>query len=177
MLNTGVAIFVSAMVALAGWLFTNRANAVMDRRRHTYQVFREYRNRKQYRKALSRASELIIAKNIPAPDDEKRKADCQAIETVIEQFEFLAIAIFNGDIDERFMRSAERTVVCRIPDRFGEYIEKKRELYTQPSMYEAVEHLCDRWTNDKRRLFGLAIEFVILRPLRPRKRKKEAPDD
>ncbi|MCH7693166.1 MAG: DUF4760 domain-containing protein [Proteobacteria bacterium] len=165
-MSTATAILIAAGVAAVGWIYTNRTSQRTDRRRHTYDVFQEYRHSEKFLAALSRARELILSGDIPDPADPTRKDDIAHLDDLLEHYEFIAIAIFNGDVDERFVRECEYSAIVALPERFSDFIIKARNQYQQQTMYKAMEDLSARWAGDPPKRPQRIYEWVRLCPCR-----------
>lgn len=162
----GTAILVGAGVALFGWLVNARTTLITDRRMHTYQVRKDYRGNDRFLNALERARKVVVANDIPSRNDPARTDDIKAIRIVLDQFEFLAASIFNGDIDEAFMKDCEYTLLSTAPSFFRDFIDDQRLLGPQPTYLRGLEDLARRWTIKPPGRLQKKAEWVRMRPYR-----------
>ena len=149
---------------MLGWSAGVRTSLLTDRRMHTYQVRKDYRNSERFLTALERARELVGEKDIPSPKDTAREDDIKAIRIVLDQFEFLAASIFNGDIDEAFMKDCEYTLISTAPRYFQDFIDESRRPGPQPTLYRGLDHLALRWTTKPPGFLQRKVEWVRMRP-------------
>ena len=165
-MSPATAILIAAGVGAVGWFYTNRTSLRTDRRRHTYDVFQEYRHSNKFLVALNRAREMILSRDIPDPADPTRKDDIAHLDNLLEHYEFIAIAIFNGDVDERFFRECEYSSIVALPERFSDFIIESRNQYQQQTMYKGIDDLRARWAVDPPKPPQRIYEWARLCPCR-----------
>jgi len=165
-MNTGNAIFISAILASVGWYVTTRSQQVMDRRRHTYKVFQDYRNDKYHIASLRHAFQLVKDKKVPDSTEETDREDLDKILYVLNHYEFVAAAIFNGDVDEGFFKSCEYTTISTLPICLNDFIQKRRDYKKQKTAFKNLEDLSARWGKKSISHGEYIYEFFMLRPCR-----------
>lgn len=164
-MDTGIAIFISALTATAGWLYSGHLNRVMDRRQHTYRIVIRQKDDEKFAAALRRVRALIKANDFPkSQDDDGRIDDVASIEYLLNHYEFLCAAICAGDVDENLVRACDETRIKRLCNKMADYIEVCRK--DQPTAFEHVEFMATRWRADDRTRASKCYEFFFLKPCR-----------
>jgi hypothetical protein len=164
----GVAILVSAFGGIVALVVNVRSNKKRDRRQHTYSVRQEYRNNPRYIEALGRGRELVKdarRSGTPIAMSTLQASDQRMLTTILDQHEFLSASIYNGDIDERFMRDCERSLLVETPKHFRLFIDEMREA-GQPTAYQVLEALASRWSGRPSGPVQRTAEWWLMRPLR-----------
>jgi len=164
-METGTAIISAAILATIGWYVTSRYTQVISRRQHSFQVYDSYRNNKDFHTHRKRAHELVEAGDIPSCKDASRKADIESIDWLLNHYEFICGAILTGDLDERIFKRWEFSRIKNISTKFRDYIDENREKDDQPTLWESLDFMADRWITgapvyDVQQIY----EFVMLRP-------------
>jgi len=173
-MDTGWAILLSAGIASVGWYVTNRNQQVMSRRQHTYRVFEDYRTEEVYTDCV-KTTYRLAPDNIPNPADDKRITDIEKIIYVLNHYEFIAAAIFNGDVDEGFFKSCEYTTIVRLPLWYEKFIKERIKIRKQKTAYKNLIDLSSRWLDTRQKTtMNRIYEFFMMRPYRklPNKMKK-----
>jgi len=166
-MDTGWAILLSASFASVGWYVTNRNQQIMSRRQHTYRVFEDYRNKTEHTDSLKTVYQLAFDENIPNHLDKARADDIKKIIYVLNHYEFIAAAIFNGDVDEGFFRSCELTTIMRLPLYCEVFIDERKEFRKQRTAYKNLIDLSTRWMDPRQRTPMVRLyEYFMMRPYR-----------
>lgn len=163
---TGVAIIISTGFATLGWLYTGRLQRLMDRRQHTYRIIIRQQDDEKFSVALERIRSLLEKGKIPRPDDETSREDVDKIDYLLNHYEFIAAAIWVGDVDEQLMKLCEYSRITKLHVKMADYINDCREYREQPTMFENLESLSSRWTDANQTLGEKVYEFVWLKPCR-----------
>lgn len=174
LIEPGLAILLSASGAVLTWWFTHRAQLAMSRRNHTYDVFQRYKESTDFLKDFERVCNLTDRDEIPKPNDVSRADDIQAIDNILDHFEFIAVAVLSGDIDEGFMKQCEYTRISLLYQDLFEYIKETQDWLDQPTYCENISELLDRWNDDYPTNRHALYEYFFLRPYRM---SRPRPDD
>jgi hypothetical protein len=161
------ATLIIGILAALGWVYTNRINRVLARRRHTFEMFQSYLKEKEFVYAIKSMGNLVRQNIIPAHYMEKdRDLDIDTLMYLINHYEFISAAIYNGDLDENFIRSAEFSRMVRLIDFTPQFVKSIRDERPQPTFAENLEHLVARWRNENPTNRDGIIEWLSLRPRR-----------
>lgn len=163
-MDPGPAIIISAVLASIGWLFTIRSTRLVDRRKHTYGLLLRQLDDPKFAAALDRIKALLEKNNLPDPDDELRQDDISKIDYLLNHYEFLSAAVWCGDIDEKLLRACEYSRITKLFQKTKTYIDKAREWRNQPTMYENLQLLQQRWCSEGLNPGQKAWEFCSLKP-------------
>jgi len=139
------AIVIAAVLATFGWLYTNRTNQLTNRRQHTFLVFHDFRLKDDLVRRIERVADLVANKDLPNPYDKNRRDDVREIDKLLNHYEFVCAAVFNGDMDEAFVRSCEYTMITIIPKELSKYINESKAR--QATVFDNIISLADRWEN------------------------------
>ena len=165
-LETSTAILFGAIFATVGWMHTSRAQRRADRRNHTYSIIIRHQDDSQFHDALKVVRETLEADNIPSPDDKERRSDIIELDYFLNTYEFLAAAIWCGDFDESLLKYCEYTRVTKLFRKMTPYIESCRKYRDQPTMFENLETLADRWEHKNSGPLERLYEWATMRPCR-----------
>lgn len=161
-MEPGTSILVAAGVAVLGWVYTNRTTQHTSRRQHTFQFFYDFKMDDKNSDETQKTMDLARNKNIPNPFDETRQDDYRLIDKVLDHYEYVSSAIFNGDMDESFVFSVDGSMFIELAKAFNQYITDSRER--QPSVYCNLTNLADRWASDNRTWLQSLYEWWKMRP-------------
>jgi len=146
--ETGIAIVLASYFASLGWIYTNYANANIQRKAHTMNVLVQLRNSTEFNKHRG----LVLAKfpfgrPVTTNDLQELKAEraqgasyvrnkvpiLDSVYYIVNYFEFMSVGVMNGDLDDTMIEHTYRSI----------FVNWFRHL--QPIIYDAqVEQNGDR---------------------------------
>lgn len=161
-----LSILVSMTVVVMGWWVQSILSAKASRRQHTLNTILNTRSSEIYQRHLNNYSRLIkdgqhlhptMSEWFHRPHD--KRFDSMKVPTslrdamnglsyILNYFEFLALAIRKGDLDEALLRECFCGMLPSIEARAFHLIrdaQQKNELY-----YEAFVKLVEQWSKDKK---------------------------
>jgi len=162
-MDEGIAVLIAAAMAILGILYSSRQQRKLLRKQHTYQVLDKMNDWPKFEADLDFASALIKEKRIPRICDEAHKKDCERIDFLLNQYEFLSAAIISGDMDEGLVRGVEESRLTRIFLKFIDYIQENREDRDTLIMWENVEFMCYRWKVARPDPFEALFDRLLIR--------------
>ena len=109
--------------------------------------------------------------NAPNADDENhedhRKRECaEAIRTLLNHYEFLALGLYRGDLDHGMLKGAIRGIMCNLVKDARHVVDSYRE--NSPKTYINLARLYNRWKDDD---FPSLANVPPLRPLERTRRR------
>ena len=117
-----------------------------------------------FRKAMAKISPNLEAGGFPGLNDDADQELLLAVRTVINYYEFVAVGIRHGDIDERLFQDTRQSTILRLFDACHDHIYDLRSDRVRQSTYEHFEWLKGRWTNKKPGPLKKMIEWLRGRP-------------
>jgi hypothetical protein len=161
------AVIIAAVFATVGWLYTNRSNRLLARRRHTFEMFRSYLADPQFILAVKNMGKMVRENRLPtdyrATD---REEDIDNVMYLINHYEFVSAAIYNGDLDEKFIRAAEYSRMVRRIDLCMPFIVSIRDGRPQPTFSENLEQIVIRWRDEYPTNWDGIYEWFAMKPRR-----------
>jgi hypothetical protein len=148
-----VGIIIGAAAAIIGWLFTTRAQAINSTKANTMKILMESRFSDEYARNLKTTTKLFMEQRkltgdnccLSTQDFEKLKDyQLNSINYMLNYFEFIAVGIRCGDLDEQFMRQTLRTIILTNFKFYKLIIEEKQKKV--PSALENLTSLSNRWS-------------------------------
>lgn len=165
-MDSGTAIFIGAILATVGWLYGGRQQRLTSRRQHTYQIILKQQDDKRYEEALDKLRLLLASNSVPAASNTHRKDDQDHIDHLLNYYEFLAAAVWCGDIDENLIRLCEETRIKNLITRLTNYIEDNRRVLSQPTLWANLEDLASRWSRRRHPPSHHIYEIYTQKPCR-----------
>ncbi len=132
------AFLMGAFLAVTGWVATNTINTVNQRKQHTLKILFEMRHSQIYQdhihtlQVLTRTYKAydrpLTCKEIETrPDGAGGFAPCpeqiNAVDFILNHFEFIALGVRNGDLDPHFVRKSLAGQILGTYPRFEAWIE------------------------------------------------------
>jgi hypothetical protein len=161
---------VAILAAVSGWITTSLITLHNARRQHTINVLLQSRLSQAYqqrlRDAISKYPTIKKITKVKDGDwrDPKKWEALEGIKYMLNYFEFVAIGIRQGDLDEKTLKMSLRGIVLTLTQVADAYIKyargelKENDGQTSPHSYEHVLWLKARWT--KPSLASRARNFV-----------------
>ena len=165
MVDQGIAILVTAFVAVVSIFLTGLFNRRLARKQHTYRVLEKMNDWERFDAAFLKASNLIQARKIPSLSCNEDESDCDTLDFILNHYEFLAAAILTGDIEEKLVRSVEESRMCRVFLRLHTYVSQNRVARGNEKMWEHLELIVYRWLKEPKPERASWIEMAIGKPL------------
>lgn len=145
-------IILGAGAAIIGWLFTTRAQAVNSTKANTMNILMNSRFSEEYVKNLNITTKLYM--EIRQQSGERCCLSIEkfsslppeitnSINYMLNYFEFIAVGIRCGDLDEQFMKSSLKTIITTNYDFYKCIIQEKQKKV--PSALENLCALVKRW--------------------------------
>jgi hypothetical protein len=152
---TAVITYVALLVALAGWMFQSWVSMRNLRKQHTINVLFQTRmgdawkqNTETIRKLFPDSTPITYA----IATRRRNRAAYEAIRFVLNYYEFLAVAVHFGDMDEKVLRECIGTNLCTFCERAEDFISRVREEdasgYAAPEkarLLRFLRRLSQRW--------------------------------
>jgi hypothetical protein len=146
MQDTAIAALIAASLATAGWVYTARRARTLSRKQHTITVLLQANFNKEIQDALSKIRPFGLGQNFPPTPDEEL---VNSVRRILNYNEFLAAGLRNGDFDEQLVKDTERTKIVNIYEIFKAYIWSLRNDRNRMSLYEHLEWLHARWSDQR----------------------------
>jgi hypothetical protein len=147
-----IGILIGAVAAIIGWLFTTRAQAIDSTKANTMKILMESRLSDEYSRNLKITTKIFTAQrqsngdncNLSVVDYQALNADqLDSVHYMLNYFEFIAVGIRCGDLDELYMRQTLRSIILT-NYKFYKLIIEERQKRT-PSSFENLVTLANRW--------------------------------
>lgn len=150
--SPSIGIIIGAAAAIIGWLFTTRAQAINSTKANTMKILMESRFSDEYARNLKITSHLFneISKSKPGAclsvEDFHNLTPQQlhSLNYMLNYFEFIAVGIRCGDLDEQLIKQSLRTIVLTNYKFYKLIIEDKQKKVS--SAMENLVALAKRWS-------------------------------
>ncbi|HVR51104.1 MAG TPA: DUF4760 domain-containing protein [Pseudorhodoferax sp.] len=149
---------VTIAVAILVWIGTSYVTVRNSVKQHTMNVLLESRLSETYlrhAKAVARAFQNQNGALTPMTqaeyNDPPPEIDFGSLNYQLNYFEFIAVGIRHGDLDESLLKESMRGIVCSVFCIADVYIQNCRKGSEDPKRTKTFEHLCwlhRRWRND-----------------------------
>ena len=147
----------TVMTATVGWFVSNRTSHFIDRRAHTHRMHREFTRTQQFIDCLKTTRNVAreARKKNKDPDVDFSKSGVRAdnIGFVLDHFEFVAVGIFGGDLDEETVRECDYGLITSAFDIYIKPINAYRGAKDQDDIYVNLSDLVARWKDRNNRPF------------------------
>lgn len=146
-------VLIGAAAVIIGWLFTARSQSIDSTKANTMKILMDSRFSDEYSKNLSITTKLYTEERKEQGDNcclsiEKFSGlnddQLNSINYMLNYFEFIAVGIRCGDLDEQFMRQSLRTIILVNFKFYKLIIEEKQKKV--PSALENLVSLVNRWS-------------------------------
>lgn len=147
-----ILILLGTLAAVLGWLFTNRGQDLNSRRSHSIQTLMSSRLSEAYANHSNHATEVYTSHKqnngesyILTVEDFNKLIPAQknAIIYQLNYFEFIAVGIRYGDLDENLIKNTLRTIINTNCVFFHNLIKEKQSKSS--TIYEHLTALNKRW--------------------------------
>ena len=156
--------FISVIAAIATFAISSAAARRAQRKQHTITVLLDTRLSSEFQQTIERRrlrfpeySDVTFEawdaarKAVPAnPSDPTQVAEAKltrdsalALTQLLNYYEFLAVGILDGDLDEPMLYKTIRSIMCNLVDDCRLLIAGMQEI--KPSTYEHLTALYERW--------------------------------
>ncbi len=155
--------FASVFLALVTFVVNARQNRTTSRKQYTVTILLETRLSAEFRETLEKRRAVFpeyaditfddwnnarLAKpssNTPEEIEAAARSNrgAQALATLLNYYEFLAIGIENGDLDEVMLKQSVRGIMCNLVDDARQVISAMQSK--NPKAYEHLAKLYDSW--------------------------------
>lgn len=161
-LDEGWAIIAAAFIAIIGIVLTGREGRKALRKQHTYSVLDKMNDWKELDDCYNKARSLMNAGKVPSRCNGSHTEDCDALDFLLNHYEFLSAAMISGDLDEPLVKSVEEGRLTRLFLKLFGYIEENRTTLSARGTWENMEYMCYRWTLIERDLdFRIAVRLGV----------------
>ena len=109
--------------------------------------------------------------DLPTPDDGHRAEDIAALRKLLTHYEYIAAGIFTGGLDEQIVRECDRGNIVNLSLYGTDYIQRVRDSRGRQTVYRNLTDLGKRWQEPPPPDHIRLIEYIRMRPIRPRRRK------
>jgi Domain of unknown function (DUF4760) len=144
-MDPGLAILTGAGLATVGWIFNGRVVGASNRRMHTYQILARQEQDGKLIEAIRLLRIICADEETPNFEGAMNSKNADSLDYLLNTYEFVAAAIWCGDIDEDVMRRCERTRIVKLYRKVERYVERNRREGGQPSMWGNMQRLVGRW--------------------------------
>ena len=117
--GTSLAISISAILATLGWVVSANINQRSARKQHTFNILLQLRHSEMYNKHVADLSKFAKQECpdgeinfVPWSKIEQAGAVSDDILYVANHFEFIAVGIYSGDLDEGILKGFIRGTIC-----------------------------------------------------------------
>ncbi|WP_431152245.1 DUF4760 domain-containing protein [Acidovorax facilis] len=149
---------VTVVVAIMVWIGTSYVTMRNLVKQHTINTLLQSRLSATYMENARALNKGFFGKHgelIPLTQEEvinpPAEVNLQALNYMLNYFEFIAVGIRHGDLDESVMKNSLRGIVCSVFCVAENYIHTRRSDVRDPSKARTYEHLCwlhARWRDD-----------------------------
>lgn len=149
---------VTVVVAILVWIGTSYVTMRNLVKQHTINTLLQSRLSATYMENARALNKGFFGKHgelIPLTQEEVIKppeeVNLQALGYMLNYFEFIAVGIRHGDLDESVMKNSLRGIVCSVFCVAESFIHTRRSDVQDPSKARTYEHLCwlhNRWRDD-----------------------------
>jgi hypothetical protein len=121
-----------AAAAVIGWMFTNLMSLRNSIRQHTITTLLQSRLSATYMHYADKLSshysdyEARKASDPALKESPTEKVDVNALRYILNYFEFIAIGIKRGDLDEGMLKDSLRSILAKNIEMSSEWLEKSR---------------------------------------------------
>ncbi len=145
-------VLLGILAAVLGWLFTSRGQDLTSKRSHSIQTLMASRLSEAYARHANYATGVYVDIKGKRGDSavismaeflDLSQEERNAIFYQLNYFEFIAVGIRYGDLEEQLMKNTLKTIVTNNYEFFGEIIKSKQEK--APNIYEHLTALYKRW--------------------------------
>lgn len=150
------------LLATIGWIATVTTTRYLSRRQHTINVLLQHRFNDYFHKHLSTVTAHFPVGTIISKSDAealfssvKKKANndplrevYESIVPILNYYEFLAVGITRGDLNENVMRDFYKSMVCNFCEKTHEFIKHAQK--DQPTGCEHLIELYKIWRRTDR---------------------------
>ena len=151
----------AVVVGLATFLWSARQSRVQQRQQHTITILFQTRLSPEFRETLTRRKRsfaegeavsydtyrtyLTAARNTDLTDDEalSRRESAEAIRTLLNYYEFIALGVARRDLDEGMLRGSIRGIMCALVVDMADIL--RTEQARNPLAYRNLTALFQRW--------------------------------
>jgi hypothetical protein len=127
------------VAAITGWIFTSWVSMRNVKRQHTMNVLLQSRLSQAYQQHMKKVVEIYLGSSGFNPvqindwDQTEKKEAIEGIKYLLNYFEFIAIGIKSGDLDEGTLRNSMSVILNTLVTMSDEYIKhsksKSRKIY------------------------------------------------
>jgi hypothetical protein len=107
-MEPSLAILIGAVFATLGWLYTARRSRVLARKQHTINILLQTSFNKEFGDSFRTVADML-AKPCPDLTQPDLKEEWYHYIRMMNYYEFTAVGIRYGDLDERLIRESHRT--------------------------------------------------------------------
>lgn len=147
-----VGVLIGAAAVIIGWLFTTRAQAIDSTKANTMKILMESRFSDEYSRNLKATTKIFTVQRTIQGDNcclpvnvfsSSTPDEIDSINYMLNYFEFIAVGIRCGDLDEQLIRQSLRTIILTNYKFYKLIIEDKQKKTS--SALENLTCLAKRW--------------------------------
>lgn len=147
-----IGILIGAAAAVIGWLFTTRAQAIDSTKANTMNILMESRFSDEYARNLKATTAIFTSQRNLNGDNctlsvqnyaALSPSQLDSIHYMLNYFEFIAVGIRCGDLDEVFMKKSLRSIILTNYHFYKAIIEERQKKVA--SALENFVALAERW--------------------------------
>ena len=166
MIDTPTAVIIGAVLATVGWLYIARRHRTLARKQNSLNTLLTASLDKEIRENLKILSPYLLKKEELILNNDTDKNLRYSLQILLNHYEFVAVGIRNGDLDEVLIRDSEHGTILCLFACSTKYIDTLRNTRPRRSIYENLEWLCKRWGQKPPGLWQRAFECIRGRPIK-----------
>ena len=165
----------TVVVAILVWIGTSYVTMRNLVKQHTINTLLQSRLSATYMENARALNKGFFGKHgelIPLTQEEvinpPEQVNLQALNYMLNYFEFIAVGIRHGDLDESVMKNSLRGIICSVFCVAESYIHTRRSDVKDPGKARTYEHLCwlhERWRDDSQLPPRIRREQTVKKPL------------
>lgn len=166
-IGPGQATLFGLVVVILGWIITSRQQKEryrVESARSTLMIENE-----KYKKHIPHVAPYYVErKSFPTYPEliaQPQKELAAAVQSILTLLEVLALDVAAGRASERYVRQAQRSMICTISICSQLYINSAREFRNEKRVYQALEILFIRFYFNRYHFCQWTLEFIWGQPL------------
>lgn len=137
---------------------------MLNRKQHTINILLQAGFNKEFGDSFRAVADMITK---PCPDflAPEMKDEWHQYLRMMNHYEFMAVGIRYGDLDERLIRESHRTNTIKPFEWSQAFISRLRREKNRPAIFEHLEWLYDRWERSPPGRLQTLVEHILGKPL------------
>jgi hypothetical protein len=130
-----IGVIIASGTAIIGWLFTSQVSTINTIKANSIQILMQSRFSEEYQKNLCKTVDIHVRTLVPGVRNLSLNTyngliqeEKNAIQYMLNYFEFLSIGIRCGELDEELLKKSLRTIIITNFDFYKEFIDEKQRI-------------------------------------------------